>query len=89
MAYTAGELRWYRLHEDVEPPMDPRDPDPWEGKVYDARRRGDEYLDPPAVGLPHSCDGWVIGGAKEVRALIADLQAALPELEEYEKKVTP
>ena len=51
--YTSGELRWYR-DEDIDPPVDPNDPDPWEGKVYDARRDGDNYLEPPAVGLPHS-----------------------------------
>lgn len=32
--------------------------------------------------LPHSCDHWVIGGANEVRAMIADLQIALAALEE-------
>lgn len=29
--------------------------------------------------LPHSCDEWVIGGPDQIRALIADLQAALGE----------
>lgn len=29
------------------------------------------------VSLPHSCDAWEIGGETAVRALIADLQAAL------------
>ncbi len=34
----------------------------------------------PVVYLPHSCNQWVIGGEEEVRAMIADLQAALETL---------
>ena len=34
----------------------------------------------PAVYLPHSCDEWIIGGRKEVEAMIADLQNALAAL---------
>lgn len=33
------------------------------------------------VQLPHQCDEWVIGGAEEVRALMADLEALLSEFE--------
>lgn len=34
-----------------------------------------------AAFLPHRCAEWIIGGPVEVRALIADLQAALVVLE--------
>jgi hypothetical protein len=41
-----------------------------------------DFFDSPdlAIMLPHSCDEWIIGGAKEVDALIADLEKAKPEL---------
>ncbi len=44
--------------------------------------------DVPMVVLPHSCDGWKIGGADQVRQLIADLTAlleseAIPALPEW------
>lgn len=47
--------------------------------VRDSRRDDDSYapLAEGGVYLPHSCDSWVIGGPEEIRALIADLQAAL------------
>lgn len=32
--------------------------------------------------LPHSCEFWVIGGPKEIREMIADLETALKQLEE-------
>lgn len=38
------------------------------------------YHGPIAAFLPHHCDAWVIGGPDEVRALIADLTAALEEM---------
>lgn len=42
--------------------------------VYTPERiQGKVYLD-------HSCDEWVIGGAKEVKALISDLQKILKKL---------
>ena len=34
----------------------------------------------PLAYLPHSCDHWVIGGPDDVRALIADLTAALEKM---------
>ena len=34
------------------------------------------------ISLPHSCDSWIIGGEKEARQLIADLEEAI-------KKLTP
>ncbi len=37
------------------------------------------------VSLPHQCDEWIIGGADEVRVMIADLTALLPEFEHPEK----
>ena len=36
----------------------------------------------PCVHLPHSCDQWVIGGPEQIRALIADLRAALQAMGE-------
>lgn len=54
--------------------------------VTDLRRAfwdGQRYATPQAY-LPHSCDEWVIGGPDEIRALIADLQAALAKLEATE-----
>lgn len=49
---------------------------------YDAR------LDDPAENdydtlflcLPHSCENWVIGGEKEARQLIQDLEEAIKQL---------
>lgn len=78
MAYKKGELRA------CEPRavLDPSDPEPWEGKVYDARGAD---VEPPAVELPHSCSAWVIGGPENVKALIEDLQAALLEMEAAKK----
>jgi len=35
----------------------------------------------PTMYLPHSCDEWVIGGIKEARLLIKDLQLAIKEIE--------
>ena len=35
------------------------------------------YMKAPCVYLDHSCDNWVIGGPKEVEALIEDLQKVL------------
>ena len=34
----------------------------------------------PVVYLEHSCDEWIIGGAKQVQALIDDLTAILAQL---------
>jgi len=48
-------------------------------RVPDARSGG--VVRGQAAFLPHSCDEWVIGGPDEVRALIADLQAALQAFE--------
>ncbi len=31
----------------------------------------------PVAFLPHSCGQWIIGGPKEIRALIVDLRMAL------------
>ena len=33
------------------------------------------------VYLPHACDEWVIGGPEQIKALIADLQAALKKID--------
>jgi hypothetical protein len=38
--------------------------------------------DSDLIELPHSCDSWVIGGVKEVRTLIADLEELIAKLEE-------
>lgn len=34
----------------------------------------------PIAYLPHSCDEWVIGGAKEIQAMIEDLTLCLREI---------
>lgn len=39
----------------------------------------------PCVYLPHSCDQWVIGGAKQVKEMIEDLQEILKQVEEHER----
>lgn len=52
--------------------------EPEHESIMDAR--GDADLT-RGVYLPHSCDSWVIGGPKQIRLLIADLQAALELLE--------
>lgn len=48
--------------------------------VYDSRSHVEGGV--PCVMLEHSCGAWVIGGPKQVTALIADLQAALVEMGE-------
>lgn len=35
----------------------------------------------PCAYLPHSCDNWVIGGHKEIKLMIEDLQEVLKKLE--------
>ena len=47
--------------------------------VYDSRGGDSEEL-VKGVFLPHSCDHWVIGGPKEIRLLIEELQIALEQL---------
>lgn len=75
--YRKGELRMCVVDEVYSD-----EPDPWEGKVYDARRGDDDdYLSAPAVELPHSCNAWVIGGPQQVRELIEDLQTMLATME--------
>lgn len=32
------------------------------------------------IVLPHSCDEWIIGGEKEARQLIEDLEKLIKEL---------
>lgn len=49
-----------------------------DGAAYDYHDDGTEL---GTAELPHQCGGWVIGGAAEVRALIADLQAVLAQME--------
>lgn len=51
--------------------------------IYDSR--ASKTVIHPAVYLPHSCDSWVIGGAKEIRNLIEELQLFLVKLQEEEK----
>ncbi len=42
--------------------------------------RANKFWKAPCVYLPHSCDNWVIGGAEQIKLLIADLQEALSSL---------
>ena len=52
-----------------------------EGACASHNPRDSDSLDSsPVVYLPHSCDEWIIGGEKEVGAMIADLRAALVEI---------
>ena len=52
-----------------------------EHSVADSRTEGSRYRTfvAPEICfyLPHSCDQWVIGGEKEIEALIKDLKRAL------------
>lgn len=50
-----------------------------------ARIEWDDSYDCIQVILPHQCDAWVIGNADDVRAIIADLTALLPEFEHPER----
>lgn len=36
----------------------------------------------PVIKLPHSRDAWVVGSVENVRAMIADLQNALKQMEQ-------
>lgn len=49
--------------------------------IIDSRTDNYDVARCPVVYLPHSCDQWVIGGAEEVRAMIADLQVLLSKIE--------
>lgn len=48
--------------------------------VTDARGNY-ENLRRPCACLPHSCDYWIIGGPKEIKTMISDLQTILLQLE--------
>jgi hypothetical protein len=52
-----------------------------DSKWYD---ESDEEVHPyegkQVIRLPHSCDSWVIGGEKEARQMIADLEEAIKKL---------
>lgn len=48
--------------------------------VYDARNDDKRPCWPVYARLPHSCDGWVIGGAEQVAAMIEDLQEILDKI---------
>lgn len=75
MSYQRGDAKLItRAVLDTEWGWEPGDDPP---KVSDSR--GD-YLDPPVVRLPHSCDAWVIGGPDEVAQMIADLTALLAQM---------
>jgi len=50
-------------------------------EASDGRDWDNEPLPLGTAFLPHSCNEWVIGGPKEMKELIADLQAALRALE--------
>lgn len=58
--------------------------------IYDARP-GVGYSPPyPVVKLPHSCEGWVIGGIPQLRQFIADAQRVYDRMllgKEYEDLV--
>ncbi len=74
MAYKQGDVQVWL----------PGDEPTWEQPSTDARE-DNGYDDegapkPPCVYLPHSCDEWVVGGPDNVRAMIADLQAALERM---------
>lgn len=47
------------------------------GRETDCRR--DEYETITGAYLDHSCEFWVIGGRKEIEALIADLRKIMEE----------
>jgi hypothetical protein len=58
------------------------------GERYDSRDGRDWRDDHERVYgayLEHSCNEWVIGGSVAIRALIADLEIALVEVEAREK----
>lgn len=71
--YEPGEVKiaWRAPSPDFEDVADP-------GVLAYDYGDGTEY---PVAYLPHSCDEWVIGGPAAVRALIADLEAALTRME--------
>ena len=78
MAYNPGDLRL------LDPPCPTMEKDGFcdEDHVHlIADSRGD-YANrgSPRAYLPHSWDEWVIGGPKEIEALIADLQEALKQM---------
>jgi hypothetical protein len=76
--YRKGELK---VGSQGEYESDPADPDhtDWMGVHHFGKRKLVRSW--PVVQLPHSCNEWVIGGPAEIRLLIADLEAALVELE--------
>jgi hypothetical protein len=76
MSYHAGDLTLVTQAMLVED----WDPTPDELPLKGTDSRDGDSVPTPFVRLPHSCDHWVIGGATEVRMMIADLEAALVAL---------
>lgn len=85
MSYKPNDLRvitQQNLQEEKEEefacPWDEQ-PTTFEGHTYDSR--GDSVA-PPIFALPHSCDGWIIGGVEEAKLLIRELADAVRSVEE-------
>jgi len=55
------------------------------GSITDTQTK--DYDDGEWIYLPHSCDAWVIGGVKEAKQLIEDLQDAIQQLSEGKSEV--
>ena len=53
-----------------------------EGGCTDMRSNYASVKRSSCVHLPHSCGWWIVGGPEQVRAMIADLQAALAKMGE-------
>jgi hypothetical protein len=53
-----------------------------DAKILDGKANNYDGYDFQVAYLPHSCDEWVIGGAQQVRQMIADLQQALMAMEQ-------
>jgi hypothetical protein len=53
-----------------------------QGVTHGLRDARGDHATVEGAYLPHSCDKWVIGGAREIDALIEDLRAAKAMLEE-------
>jgi hypothetical protein len=54
----------------------------FDARILDGRANNYDGYDYQVAYMPHSCDEWVIGGVRQVRQMIADLQQVLMAMEQ-------
>ena len=69
MAYKKGEVEIDKCSYDAR-----------EDYGYDPEKY--RFAGKQVIQLPHSCDGWIIGGEKEATQMIEDLEEAIKKLKD-------